>query len=710
MYIPRLVFLLLIGVGFAVARAKPLDDAVAAFYRPWQGEHIALSPDGELLAYTRYRDGELAIFITPVSRTAPPFKIAVADDQPLRFSREKAPARLRFLAWASSTRLVFAPESYFNGVRVIAPIIAVNADGTAPQTLAVPDDFKTPDAFGGPDKIRPTTLLGFVAGRRDSLLVLAAGGSSPVAPVTTTLFSINVTTGKITALSEGEDPGRYLADPLGHLRLVYTRPRLDLEHVFRWRGPGPRDRWRDLDPIAAGPVARAFTTTPANYFAERAFPLGFASDPDLLYYASNVGGDTFGVYALDLRTRLPTTFALEDPRFDLVGPEPASAPALVCDPVTGRLAGVRAVGLAPFTRWVDPELAGLQAELDRKFPQRTVEILQWDDARRRFLLRITGGADPGRYQVYLRPEKLPVELVRAAPWLLEADLHRGTTFEFDVPGGGRLSGYLTLPRRPRLTPPPLLIDFADGMLERPKPGFDRETQMLAELGFVVARINHRGTSGLGLAHRNALRLIGERAPVADALAVIEWVAARHAIDRRRVATIGHGFGGYLALRAAQLEPGVVRCAIAIDAIVDPEAWLRPHDLPVRHAAGFGRSDGSLPASFAPTALNFHQEASRRFLFGGATRLASVLDHAETLQKPLLLIVNPPPDSIIALQNDALRSRLARLGRPPAMLVADHPDGRELPGAQTKRFRRISEFLNLNLYDFGVKVGPTEVVK
>ena len=38
------------------------------------------------------------------------------------------------------------------------------------------------------------------------------------------------------------------------------------------------------------------------------------------------------------------------------------------------------------------------------------------------------------------------------------------------------------------------------------------------------------------------------------------------------AALGNGFGGYLALRAVQLDPEVFRCAVAINTPADLAAW------------------------------------------------------------------------------------------------------------------------------------------
>ena len=58
----------------------------------------------------------------------------------------------------------------------------------------------------------------------------------------------------------------------------------------------------------------------------------------------------------------------------------------------------------------------------------------------------------------------------------------------------------------------------------------------------------------------------------------------------------------------------------------------------------------------------------------------------------------------------LRSSLKRLNRVPDYFESQSTEGADLPGARSVLFRRMETFFNLNLYDFGVKVGPTKEVK
>ena len=174
-------------------------------------------------------------------------------------------------------------------------------------------------------------------------------------------------------------------------------------------------------------------------------------------------------------------------------------------------------------------------------------------------------------------------------------------------------------------------------------------------------------------------------------------------------------GTTLALRALQLESEAFRCAVAIQAPLDPRAWLQP---PLED---FGPGGADSPAGVGlnnrrpfrpPPPVNFLQEAQRAFL-GQGQQLKSeraVQRTVEQLTKPVMLVVDSPRDRMIAAQNSDLRSKLKRLGRPAEYVEVGSGFGENIPGAKAKLFRQMEEFFNLNLYDYNVKIGPTKEVK
>gem|GEM_PF-4886461 len=330
------------------------------------------------------------------------------------------------------------------------------------EVEGVPNDPDRPDERR--DAIRelmekprtvPRTLraIGLLTDGSKQLLVEAVGEPPDL---TTGLFKVDVETGKTTELGEQRIPGTIFYTQQGEARLIHSQQAQAGKRFFLYRTPSGKKKWIRFDKVSNEIAALKFVTSAENHLGERTFPLGFDFDAQQLYFASNVGRETYGIYRLNL-TDGRRSVLLENPHYDLTGLEPVfPSDALVFDERQHRLAGVNFVDLQSRTQWFDPEIGVLQTTLERKFSGRTVKILQWSDDRDRFLFLVSGGPDSGRYYVFERQENIVVELLRRVPGLQTSNLQPAKSFEFDTPAGVHLSGYLTFPRTSRFTPPPLL--------------------------------------------------------------------------------------------------------------------------------------------------------------------------------------------------------------------------------------------------------------
>lgn len=395
-------------------------------------------------------------------------------------------------------------------------------------------------------------------------------------------------------------------------------------------------------------------------------------------------------YALDVRTGKYTDVS--------AGPPTRPRPDEIIDEYRGTVVGVRTDKNSSAITWSEGPLRDAQRELARKFPRRRVEILEWSENYARVLVRVTGGGDPGRVYVYQRPENLVLEIFRRAPWLNSGQLHDTRFFEFDAEDGAHLSGYVTWPNRPRFQPPPMIVCFPSGFPGHAQPEFDPEAQVLADLGFIVLRLNHRYVAGVPRNRRATLAAEVDRLAVHDARVAIEWVAERnpsHRFDRRRIAALGRGFGGYLAMRALQQEPSIFRCGVAIDAPTDLRPWLWPAkpDTPAAELP----PDPALPRAW------FDEDRTD-------WKKLAVTTNVEALTSPLYLLVEPTRNQAVDIATAGLRSKLKSLGRAPDYLALDPGFFLARPKARASTYRKIEEFFNLRLYDYDVKIGPAKEVK
>jgi dienelactone hydrolase len=709
------VFLLATTAAWA---ASALEQRVDLLFRRPLGEQIALAPDGRHVAFTRQADNDLTIAIFDVGLGRTTTTVIADEARALEHSTEKVPARLRFLEWATARRLVFAPGIVFlpplplpgpggtvvpGPPRMVSPVLAVDVDGKNGRQIVDSRDFEIiedqfvpvheGDAAMAPQvgRSRQVDVIGFAADDRQHLYVEVRGFTrtgNPPQVVLTELFRVDVDSGKTNMVNADNPLVPYVYDWQLRRRMSYVRAAFQSANEFLLRAPDGKGGWHPLEDRLQEWDRKAFRVTAENYFGDRAFPLGFDFDPNVMFVASNVGRDNYGVYAVDLTTGLRRLLPV--PGIDFIEVETrVPSPALVFDRHAHKLAGVRSLGARPTTLWQDDELAGLQQAIEARFPGSTVEIRDWSADRDGFLVRISSAIDRGHYYVFLKREKRLAEVMPTAPWLTAAELHETHRFGFKSADGALLTGYLTTPKHPKIAIPPVVLCFAPGFPARAHPEFDPETQVLADMGFVVIRLNQRGTSGLGRAHRDAIAAGVDRVPVADAVATLDWLATRVKIDRKRVATFGYEFGGYLAVRALQLAPETFRCAVALNAPMDPNRWLP-----------------------AVVTANVPAMARRALFERGAPQPLelSVLRHPETVTHPVLLVYEAGGGEVIEGSNQQLRSALASRGVVADTIEVNRDFFLELPQARAKAYAQMEEFFNVNLYNYDVKIGPTRVVK
>ncbi len=410
---------------------------------------------------------------------------------------DMASAEIIQLEWTSPRRLVFATEDW--------TIAAASLDSERATTLLNPSIFKAriyedyeatrirpDDPYRSYEMVRPARLLHLVPGEPDTVIVEGVVGSSLRNAVAETV-RLNVATGQWRPIDEARilSPAtRFVIDRQGRFRLAEDR----LNLPFNWRvrpGGAELSGWRELDRLLAADLARPFEAEPADLWNARSLPLGFGRDPGILYYASNAGRATFGIFALDLATGQRTDFAVTSDRLDLADPGNEIAPRaigrteqilrsenaaiyytdfrpappggpLIFDRDSHDLVGVRTHDYAAGAHWVDEQLAAVQAELNATYPDRRALLIDWDQARRRFLVRIESPQDPGRYFLYHRDDGRWVEFFRRTPRLTPDLLHTTRPVEIPAPEGRVITGLLTRPNTPVLNPAPLVILFANG--------------------------------------------------------------------------------------------------------------------------------------------------------------------------------------------------------------------------------------------------------
>ncbi|MBL4849750.1 MAG: S9 family peptidase [Planctomycetes bacterium] len=194
---------------------------------------------------------------------------------------------------------------------------------------------------------------------------------------------------------------------------------------------------------------------------------------------------------------------------------------------------------------------------------------------------------------------------------------------------------------------------------------DLRSQLLRERGFLVIRLDNRGSARRGLAFEGAIRHEMGDLEIKDQVAGIEWLASQGLTDPARVGIYGWSYGGYLSAMALARAPEVFRAGVA--------------GAPVTHWDGYD------------THYTERYMGTPQLNPGGYER-SSVMHHVEGIKGALLLIHGLIDENVHFRHTARLINALIRARKPYEFLL--FPDERHMPRGLPDRIyleERIAEF-------------------
>lgn len=374
------------------------------------------------------------------------------------------------------------------------------------------------------------------------------------------------------------------------------------------------------------------------------------------------------VYRLDLRTLTlgERIYGVKD--FDVED--------IVVDRAEARLLGVYVMEDARKVHWIDPELAKVQAAVDQSVPGRRASIVSMDAARQRFLIHLGSPDRPGTYYFMDQGQGKMDRLAFANEKFRGAAANPVRTIRYKARDGLEISAVLTLPVRRGAKALPLVVMPHGGPFARDAEEWDWWAQFLAERGYAVVQPNFRGSSGFGTDFAQKGEGQWGLAMQDDLNDAIAELARQGIADPKRVAIVGGSYGGYAALRAAQRDAALYRCAISFAGVSDLPALLRYDSKFLNSGRGKdwlkaqagdlkGVSPINFPEQFAIPVLLVHGKADRRVPAKQSREMAEKLKRAG---KSVRYVEQPEGDHFLSREAD----RVALLKEMEAFLGEHNP--------------------------------------
>ena len=157
-------------------------------------------------------------------------------------------------------------------------------------------------------------------------------------------------------------------------------------------------------------------------------------------------------------------------------------------------------------------------------------------------------------------------------FLAEVAPSRSERLQYKSGDGTPIEGWLTLPvgYRPGGGPYPLIVSNHGGPHSAIEYGFNFKNQYLAANGYFVLEVNFRSSTGYGEKFLWGTWGAWGTKDGQDVMAGVDYVIGKYPIDRARVATIGHSYGGFMTNWLITQYPDRFAAAIPGAGIVD---WL-----------------------------------------------------------------------------------------------------------------------------------------
>lgn len=269
-----------------------------------------------------------------------------------------------------------------------------------------------------------------------------------------------------------------------------------------------------------------------------------------------------GVYEMDLTTMKVGAKVFTAPGYDVS--------AIIRDPIDPHgLRGISWYDQRRKVQWFDPRFTAAQQMLEGVFAGAGPMIESSSDDASRHVVYVGRGDKAGYYLLDVPNKRITpiVKLGNEDSWA-PIRAHR-----YKARDGLEIEAFLTFPPDKEAKNLPVVIMPHGGPRARDYAAWDEWPQFFADRGYLVIQPNFRGSTGYGEAFEKAG--LGEwglkmQDDVDDALA---WAVEEGFADPARACVVGGSYGGYVAMRAAQRNPDLYKCAISFAGVSDLKAMM-----------------------------------------------------------------------------------------------------------------------------------------
>lgn len=323
--------------------------------------------------------------------------------------------------------------------------------------------------------------------------------------------------------------------------------------------------------------------------------------------------------------------------------------------------------------YVDEVFNRVKATAQKALPGYTINIISWDDNKEVYTLSAYGDDKPEIFFLYDRKLKTMDLIGSAYPQLENTQLAKMQKVEYPARDKYKIPAFLTLPNGQEKNLP-FIVFVHGGPWASDDWGFNNYVQYFANRGYGVLQPQFRGSTGYGIAHKEAGfgqwgRLIQD-----DITDGVKWVINQGLADPKKICIVGGSFGGYAAAVGLAKTPDLYKCGVSINGVMDLEKLY--DDM-----AKFGGKNAN------------------RDLFNDNNNLKpdSPFHLAEQIKSPLLLLAATKDTVVPYAHSTSMHKKLQKLKKPVTFVeLKDGEHWRTIDSHQLEIFKALESFLSQNL--------------
>jgi dipeptidyl aminopeptidase/acylaminoacyl peptidase len=511
---------------------------VEAYTRADRYERIKISPTGEYLAVTVPLEDRTVLVIMRSSDKVITSK-AMGGEHSL----------VDDFWWANDERVVVALARRF-GTRdapyATGELHAVNVDGSQPMLLSSPAGV--PNPLVGTIRMEPDAAVFMIdplAGDERNILVSARPLSTD--PMTRVDRMDIYNRRRTTVASAPVRNASFTVDHAGEVRFARGAGFDNVSKLYYRDGRG--EDWQLVNDEAKSDVVVS--------------ALGFSEDGRTAYLSSEMPDGPDAIFAYDTATGARTQLirdAIADPWaiIDRVGSNEPAGAWFMGDGIRSR-----------FFDEASPT-ATLYRAVEKAFPGHAVAITSTTRDGRLAVAQVWSDRNNGDFYLFETGKGQATLLYSRREWFDPGRVPATRAIELKARDGMALHGYLTLPLDGGKRLPLVVLPHGGPFGVFDEWEFDDDSQMLAEAGYAVLRLNYRGSGNHGRDYLEAGARQWGKAMQDDLTDATRWAIAQEIADPARICIYGASYGGYAALMGAAREPSLYKCAVGYVGVYDLE--------------------------------------------------------------------------------------------------------------------------------------------